>query len=154
MTAKRTVPVLLLMSIACKSGVENSIGTENSAPERSHILYKPNNLPVNAPLLLALHGYGSNGEILQWYSGMNDAADIHGFAVAYPNGTTNRDGKRYWNANWYLTISSTDDVAYLSELARDLQAEHQLDPERTFAFGMSNGGYMSYTLACEAHDVF
>ena len=154
MTAKRTVPVLLLMSIACKSGVENSIGTENSAPERSHILYKPNNLPANAPLLLALHGYGSNGGILQWYSGMNDAADIHGFAVAYPNGTTNRDGERYWNANWYLNVSSTDDVAYLSELARDLQAEHHLDPERTFALGMSNGGYMSYTLACEAHDVF
>ena len=41
---------------------------------------------------------------------MNEAADTHGFAVAYPYGTTDRGGTRHWNAN--LNISSTDDVTY------------------------------------------
>ncbi len=146
MIVRRIVSMLVLVCSACTSAVENI------SSERTHILYKPDNLPSNAPLVLALHGYGSNGTILQWYSGMNEAADTHSFAVAYPHGTPDRGGTRHWNAN--LNISSTDDVHYLSELAKDLQAEHQLDPGRTFVFGMSNGGYMSYTLACEAYDVF
>ena len=146
MIVRRIVSMLVLVCSACTSAVENI------SSERTHILYKPDNLPSNAPLVLALHGYGSNGTILQWYSGMNEAADTYGFAVAYPHGTPDRGGTRHWNAN--LNISSTDDVHYLSELAKDLQVEHQLDPGRTFVFGMSNGGYMSYTLACEAYDVF
>jgi len=146
MIVRRIVSMLVLVCSACTSAVENI------SSERTHILYKPDNLPSNAPLVLALHGYGSNGTILQWYSGMNEAADTHSFAVAYPHGTPDRGGTRHWNAN--LNISSTDDVHYLSELAKDLQVEHQLDPGRTFVFGMSNGGYMSYTLACEAYDVF
>ena len=146
MIVRRIVSMLVLVCSACTSAVENI------SSERTHILYKPDNLPSNAPLVLALHGYGSNGTILQWYSGMNEAADTHGFAVAYPHGTPDRGGTRHWNAN--LNISSTDDVHYLSELAKDLQVEPQLDPGRTFVFGMSNGGYMSYTLACEAYDVF
>ena len=146
MIMRHLVSIFLLSCSACSSAVENV------PSERTHILYKPANLPINAPLVLALHGYGSNGRNLQWYSGMNEAADTHGFAVAYPYGTTDRGGTRHWNSN--LNISSTDDVTYLSGLARDLQDEHQLDPQRTFVFGMSNGGYMSYTLACETRNVF
>ena len=147
----RFASILFGIWISCTCTAEN-ISVEEIIPDRVYILHKPDNLPANAPLVLALHGYGSNGRTLQWYSGMNEAADMNGFAVAYPDGTRDRGGNRHWNAN--LNISSTDDVKYLSELARDLQAEHQLDPMRTFVFGMSNGGFMSYTLACETHNVF
>ena len=48
----------------------------------------------------------------------------------------------------------TDDIGFLSALARSLQTEHGLDPERTFTAGFSNGGMMSYLLAMEAPTVF
>ena len=45
-------------------------------------------------------------------------------------------------------------VAFLSALAKSLQEEHRLNPSKTFVAGFSNGGYMSYTLMCQAADVF
>jgi poly(3-hydroxybutyrate) depolymerase len=39
-------------------------------------------------------------------------------------------------------------------LAKYLQAEYELDPDRTFVAGFSSGGFTSYTLACEASSVF
>ena len=67
---RQLVSIFLLSCSACTSAVENI------SSERTHILYKPENLPTNAPLVLALHGYGSNGRNLQWYSRMDEAADI------------------------------------------------------------------------------
>ena len=93
MILRHLVSIFLLSCSACSSAVENV------PSERTHILYKPANLHINAPLVLALHGYGSNGRNLQWYSGMNEAADTHGFAVAYPYGTTDRGGTRLLKAN-------------------------------------------------------
>ena len=45
-------------------------------------------------------------------------------------------------------------LGFLTALAKDLQHTHDLDPERTFASGVSNGGFMSYTLAAERPEVF
>ena len=47
-----------------------------------------------------------------------------------------------------------DDIGFLSSLANFLQSEYNLDPNKTFSCGMSNGGYMSWSLACNASDVF
>ncbi len=120
--------------------------------ERSYILYKPDNLPLNAPLVFLLHGYTSNSDFAQLSYGMNAVADSNGFAVCYPQGTKDNSNINHWNAN--LNISSADDVGFLTSLAADLQASHNLDLQRTFSCGMSNGGFMSYTLACEAPNVF
>ena len=120
--------------------------------ERDYILYKPDKLEQKAPLVFVLHGYTSNAETIQWYSGMNNMAEANGFAVCYPQGTPDYGGTTHWNAR--LNISQTNDIEFLSELAEFLQKEHNLDPGKTFVCGMSNGGYMSYTLACEAPEIF
>jgi len=119
---------------------------------REYILHIPNNLPVNAPLVFALHGYGSSSEKIVAYSGMNSISDINGFVVCYPQGLLDEKGKSNWNAR--LTFTSTDDVGFLSELAKYLQKQNGLSSKNTFVCGMSNGGFMSYTLACEKPDIF
>ena len=81
---------------------------------------------------------------------MSRVADKHGFAVVYPQGKPDRRDVPHWNAR--LKISDIDDVGFLTALAKDLQRAHDLDPERTFASGVSNGGFMSYHLACELSD--
>lgn len=45
-----------------------------------------------------------------------------------------------------------DDVGFIRALAKKLKTEYRV--EKYFAIGMSNGGLMSYRLACEASDVF
>ncbi|MCH2081325.1 MAG: T9SS type A sorting domain-containing protein [Saprospiraceae bacterium] len=120
--------------------------------ERSYMQYTPSNLEPNAPLVFNLHGYGSNGTEQMFYSNMNATAEANGFMVIYPNGTNDVNNTPHWNAG--LMISQTDDVGFLVALAEYLQTEFDLDPERTFSCGMSNGGFMSYHLACNANQTF
>ena len=120
--------------------------------EREYILYLPEDLPAEAPLVFVMHGYtGSAQGSMNGYQ-MNPVADEHKFAVCYPQGAQDLLGVAHWNAN--LAISTIDDIGFLTELAFFLQAEYDLSVEHTFACGMSNGGFMSYTLACERPDVF
>jgi polyhydroxybutyrate depolymerase len=121
--------------------------------ERSYHLYTPDELEDGAPLIFVLHGYGGTNLDMMAFCGMNEIADAEGFAVCYPQGLQDFAGSYHWNAN--LTgMSDVDDVLYLTELAEFLQVEHGLNSDCTYSCGYSNGGYMSYTLACEGPDVF
>ena len=142
-----TLAIVVFISFGCDDPKQME---ENE--EREYIFYKPEGLKKNSPLVLVLHGYTSSAETIQWYSQMNEIADEHGFAVCYPQGTDDNNGIPHWNAN--LKISDVDDIKFLTELAQTLQDIHSLDTARTFVCGKSNGGFMSYTLACEAPEIF
>jgi len=154
----------LIILYSCSK--EESVNTENPDTEntndkyftfeydnltRKYRFYKPDNLPANAPLVFVLHGYTQNAD-WSYNLGFNEIADTAGFAICYPQGSQDNNGITHWNAR--LSISNVNDIGFLSELARFLQSKHDLDTNRTFTCGFSNGGFMSYTLACEAHDVF
>lgn len=119
---------------------------------RQYLLYLPDDLPNNAPLVFVLHGYTMNALQMMEYVDMNQIADEHRFAICYPQGSVDFDSTTHWNAG--LNISTTDDVSFITSLASFLQSEYDLSEEQTFTCGFSNGGFMSYTLACEAPDVF
>jgi polyhydroxybutyrate depolymerase len=119
--------------------------------KRKYLLHVPQELPDNSPLVFVLHGY--HGDARDYVDPvMNRLADDNGFAVCYPQGTDDREGIPHWNAR--LKISGVDDVGFLSALASDLQDKHSLNKSRTFVCGISNGGFMSYTLVAEKPDVF
>jgi len=127
--------------------------TFNSAKiERKYFLYLPDDLPENAPLVFTLHGYGGTAGKMISFSKMNATADKNGFAVCYPQGNMGPDGKNSWNAGY--SNDHIDDVQFLVELATYLQKKHGLNPQFTFATGMSNGADMCYKLACERPDIF
>lgn len=119
---------------------------------RDYILYLPANIQAGAPLVFNLHGYTNlaSGHLI--YTEMNDVADAFGFAICYPEGTVDSFGFTHWNSG--MEGDTTDDVGFLTSLAAALQTEHNLDPERTFSCGYSNGGMMSYHLACNAPETF
>lgn len=121
--------------------------------ERSYYLYTPEGLDDDAPLVFVLHGYWGTNMEMSSFSGMNEIADAEGFAVCYPQGLPDYEGVNHWNAN-LIGISNVNDVLFLTELAEFLQVEHGFSSDCTYSCGYSNGGYMSYTLACEAPDVF
>ncbi len=125
---------------------------EHDGVTRHYLYHAPPDLPGDAPLVFFLHGHGGNaGETRAWV-GLDRVADANGFAVVYPQGSGDYSGTPYWNAHTFPGV--TDDIGFLSALARSLQSEHGLDPERTFTAGFSNGGMMSYLLAMEAPGVF
>lgn len=106
------------------------------------------------PLIVALHGYGNSGSQITRWTGL-DAAQ--GTLVVLPEGLVDSRGSRYWNATpdcCDFDDSGVDDVAYLLGLVDDVRADWPVDPDRIALIGHSNGGFMSYTLACEAEHPF
>ena len=78
----------------------------------------------------------------------------NGMKIVCENGML-MTGMARWNAeNADHLFDGQSDVEFLSALARSLQEEFRLNPMRTYVAGFSNGGYMGYTLMCQAGDVF
>lgn len=119
---------------------------------RTYFMDAPDPIPEGAPLVFVLHGYSSSAAVIRTYSGWGSLAQSEGFVAVFPQGTPDANGVPHWNAN--LGISSTNDHGFLVALAQHLQGTHGLSPECTYSCGMSNGGFMSYSLACAHPEVF
>ncbi len=128
--------------------------------ERSYILHVPDSYNGRRPVPLVLDFHGGGGDATnQWrVSDFDQLADQEGFIVAYPNGTGRLGDKILtWNGGaccGYAMTNNIDDVAFIRVLVAHLQASYNIDPKRIYATGLSNGGIMSYRLACEASDLF
>ena len=128
---------------------------EHDGVEREYLLYIPDQIEPDAPLVFALHGYTGTANGLRNYIGMDAIADEFGFVVCYPNGTKDAFGNGFFNVGYaFHSDEEVDDMSFLTALADYLQETYTLSKENTFSTGMSNGGDMSYRLACQAPDVF
>lgn len=115
--------------------------------DRSYRLYIPDGLPTSAPLVVMLHGgFGSAQQAERAY-GWDQLADSAKFVVVYPDG----EG-RAWNTNGGCCgrpgRQGVDDVGFISAVVDDVSANVGIDANRAYATGISNGGMMSYALAC------
>lgn len=119
---------------------------------RSYRLYVPANYNATAqhPLILNMHGLGSNSFEQQYYSNFMPIADTAQFLMAYPQGLS-VNGTAYWNVGIPLT-PQTNDVKFLSALIDTLSKRYVVDAQRVFATGMSMGGYMSHYLALKLNN--
>jgi polyhydroxybutyrate depolymerase len=112
---------------------------------RSYRLYIP--AAINAatrPLILNMHGLGSNAIEQQYYGNFMPIADTAGFYVVMPQGTS-VSGTTYWNVG-FPGSGNVDDVKFLSVLIDTLARRYPIDNSRVYATGMSNGGYMAHLL--------
>ena len=113
---------------------------------RTYRLHLPVNFSPDSlyPLVINMHGLGSNAWEQEIYSAFNPVSDTGRFIVAYPNGL---------NSTWNVSSSGgTDDVGFISALIDTLSVLYNVDLQRVYATGMSMGGFMSYRLACELSD--
>jgi polyhydroxybutyrate depolymerase len=115
---------------------------------RNYRLYVPAiyNGSTARPLILNMHGYTSNAIQQQFYSNFMPIADTANFLMVYPNGTFT-GANQFWNSG--ISATGVDDVAFLSQLIDSLDLVYNIDLSRVYSTGMSNGGFMSHTLACE-----
>ncbi|MEM7137427.1 MAG: PHB depolymerase family esterase [Myxococcota bacterium] len=144
-------------SIGCIEGTLDDslerVDFEYDGRMRSYELHVPPTYDGTAPMPLVLnfHGFTSSGPAQRGFTGMDETADANGFIVAYPNGLSSS-----WNGGACCGTSAAqgvDDVGFTRALIDDLGARGCIDLRRVYATGMSNGGFMSHRLACEAADV-
>lgn len=136
--------------------LSNGLNTlDHEGLSRSYLLYQPENVEPGAALVVVLHGYTGSAAQIQTYSDMNRIADEHGFVVVYPMGTIDSDGEAFFNVGYaFHTDVTVNDVGFIRALVAALVSNLDIDSERVFATGLSNGGEMSYMLACDAADTF
>ena len=127
-----------------------SIHTINSdGHNRNYRLHKPAGVPPTARLVVVLHGGFGSAEQAERSYGWDQLADSEKFVVAYPDGLN-----RAWNVDGggccgRPARENVDDVGFISAAVADIAKNLGVDPARVYATGMSNGGMMSYTLACD-----
>ena len=108
-----------------------------------------------APLLFVLHGIASDAQTISDYTNIEDSLDAYDLdaVVVYPNGTgAEQDLFQSWNAGTccpFATFELVDDVAFFDELIASLISQYDIDTDRVWVVGHSNGGMMAYRLACE-----
>ena len=105
------------------------------------------------PLVVVLHGYGGKalGDGLRFI----ELADLHGFAVCWPQGAEDGTGHNCWNVGYpFQADYRIDDTAYLHRLVRHLQKNFGVSRRNVFLTGMSNGGEMCYKMAAEHPETF
>lgn len=126
--------------------------------ERSYWVHLPpaQKMASPAPLLFVLHGGGGTAKGMPGFTfgRFNELADQDGFIVVYPQGIEKQwnDGRigdqtKAWKEN-------IDDVGFIVKIVESLSKEYNIDQERIFTSGISNGGFMSSRLLCDRPDVF
>jgi len=118
--------------------------------QREYRLYVPSiyDGSESVPLLFNLHGYGSNAVQQEVYGDFRSIADTANFILVHPDGTDDMSGTAFWNA-FGSPSETVDDIGFISALIDTLADDYNIDLNRVYSTGMSNGGFMSYTLACQ-----
>lgn len=119
---------------------------ESGGRVRTYISWSPDG-PGPFPLVLALHGRLGSGAQMLTLTSLTRLAEQERFIVVYPDGI----GRSWADGRGTSPASKdgVDDVAFLSALIDELVKNGRADPRRVYVTGMSNGGFMALTLACQ-----
>ena len=117
---------------------------------REYVLYIPNSYDETSavPLLVNFHGFGGSASEFMSYADMRSIAETDTFILAYPQGSC-LDGSSHWNAcpTGGDNKSDADDFGFVESMINEISSQYNIDMERIYAAGYSNGGMMAYGLA-------
>ena len=135
---------------------ENAISIEHDGLNREYVLHVPSSYNGNSPVPLVFNFHGGSGTATgqRYLSEMDKVADTAGFIVAYPQGSILFNGSSYWNSMIATEGSkgTADDIGFISILIDTISSNYNIDLEKVYACGYSNGGDLSISLACYLSD--
>ncbi|MCT4581267.1 MAG: T9SS type A sorting domain-containing protein [Flavobacteriales bacterium] len=145
--------ILASLSLTAQTTTNDSI--MHGGGYRTYKLYAPasydGSTPV--PVVLNLHGLGSNNNEQIMYGEFRPIADTANFLILLPQGTVGSlpgsGSATHWNANFGTSVN---DIDFISNLIDSIATEYNVDEDRVYSTGMSNGGFMSLTLAGQLSD--
>jgi len=156
--------VLILVISSCKNddGKEGDYNSDecylntnaqtlvHDGMNREYIIYVPNSYDGTSavPLLFNFHGFGGSASEFINDADMRAVAEANSFILVYPQGSC-LNGASHWNP---CPIdgdnkSTADDVGFVEAMISEISSQYNLDMERIYAAGYSNGGMMAYGLA-------
>jgi polyhydroxybutyrate depolymerase len=140
---KKLILALMATALLYHTGVAQEYSIQHNGLTRTYRLHLPAGFSPDSlyPLVINMHGLGSNALEQELYTAFNTVSDTGNFIVTYPNAVNGA-----WNV---LGSGGTDDVGFISALIDTLASEYNIDLMRVYSTGMSMGGFMSYRLACE-----
>jgi len=127
----------------------------HAGADRSYLVYAP---PVSRsraalpPVLIVLHGGGGRARQIMAFTRFNPIATREGFVVLYPQGLDRgwNDGREFQGRD-----TDKDDVGFLLAMLDDVERQGiGIDRAAVGVTGISNGGFMSMRMACEAAGQF
>ena len=126
---------------------------------RDYVLHVPAGYTgtTRVPVVVDMHGAGGTAAAAAMGSAWVQKSDQAGFIVIFPQGQGN-----VWNAGTCcaptgappLQTSTADDTGFIRAAVTKTAQDGCIDLNRVYAVGLSNGGLMSYRLACVAADMF
>jgi polyhydroxybutyrate depolymerase len=127
----------------------------SSGQSRTFIVHLPTNYTGSSPLpvIFDFHPLGGTGSSQEQASGWGKKCDSVGCIAVFPNSGPSDNS---WNVGYCCDNAQSqkvDDVQFTRDMIKFLEANSCVDPKRIYASGCSNGGGMSYMLACNAADV-
>jgi polyhydroxybutyrate depolymerase len=99
---------------------------------------------VKLPVVVVLHGGGSDGQSMMRFSRFNDLASDENFIAVYPDGYN-----RSWNDGRPELNNHVDDIKFISMLIDYLISKHRADADKVFIAGISNGAIFSLYVAAK-----
>jgi polyhydroxybutyrate depolymerase len=150
-TASATTPVApnAAATATCETPLPHAAGDASATLrsgglDRAYLLHVPPSYDGTRrmPLVLTLHGFGSNGRQQAVYSGFPAKGDREGFIVVSPDGTGT---PLHWT---YPGLGDVDDIAFIRELLDRLEGTLCIDAKQVFISGMSNGAAFAQRVAC------
>ena len=117
---------------------------------RQFIIYVPSIYKSSqpTPLIFNFHGRNSNACKQMRYGDFRKISDTANFIILHPQGLKDNSGVTHWS----LGHSKIDDIGFLISLYSHIVSNYNINLDRVYSTGMSNGGYMSYYLACNMSD--
>ncbi len=118
------------------------------------VLPEPYDVRQRYPVVVMLHGYGASADIQNVIFGLKQRAPDRGFILIAPEGTEDPSGSQFWNAATEccdFEDTEVDDIGYISGLIEEAQGLYPVS--HVAVMGHSNGGFMSYRMACERPDL-
>jgi polyhydroxybutyrate depolymerase len=120
---------------------------------RHYLLHVPDSYDPEtaAALVISIHGFAEWPAHQMQISRWDELADEEGFLVVFPSGTS---FPLRWSAHGQANLEENPlrDVVFISDLIDHLEQEYNIDPNRIYANGLSNGGGMSFMLSCYRSD--
>ncbi|HST24544.1 MAG TPA: PHB depolymerase family esterase [Gaiellaceae bacterium] len=157
--ALAAVPIATSASGACGAFPRDSttISLRQGKVNRTALVHVPTGYTAAkpVPLVLNLHGSGSDVDQQRLFTGMSKTANADGFIVVYPQGSIAEGSGFDWNVpgqplvgGRHVPAGTPDDVAFVNQLVTTLEGSYCIDPKRVYATGFSGGARMTSELGC------
>lgn len=147
---------MLICTFSAKAAkVDKSVTINVNGTERSYWLYVPASVTTTkkVPLVFSLHGTGGHSTDKSPFK--TTVADTKGCIVVYPQGT--QIYFPVFNGNlpgWHSIGETSEDIDLFKAIIEQVDSTYNIDRERIYCCGFSNGGMMTYTVANVASDIF